>query len=149
MLAGPLLSGCGLQYSPRHGLAERCADVMRRAYPSGGGGGRYDRDHQDEATATTLDHYYARSKDRGPTMPDGPLPAVWPVECRFDENVLTGSVGRRDRRVDPWSAEGLRPPSSRRHNSRGAAPPSAIDVRREKEADAMELRPVRRKPTET
>jgi hypothetical protein len=86
MLAGlcSLAAGCSIPHDT--GLAERCADVMRRAYPSA-----TIEITKGEATATTLTTIIARVEGSRTDMPlDGPLPRDLAVECRFDENVLTG-----------------------------------------------------------
>ncbi len=86
MLAGlcSLAAGCSIPHET--GLAERCADVMRRAYPSA-----TIEITKSEATATTLTTIIARVEgSRTDMSPDGPLPRDLAVECRFDENVLTG-----------------------------------------------------------
>jgi len=79
-----LAPGCSI---PRDvGAAERCADVMRRAYPSAA----LDIT-KSEASATGLTTIIARVEGaRTDTPPDSPLPRDLAVECRFDENVLTG-----------------------------------------------------------
>ena len=86
MLAGlcSLAAGCNIPHDT--GLAERCADVMRRAYPSA-----TIEITKSEGTATTLTTIIARVEGSRTHMPpDGPLPRDLAVECRFDENVLTG-----------------------------------------------------------
>ncbi len=78
-----LAAGCGI---PTIGLADRCADVMRRAYPSA-----TIEITKSEAAATTLTTIIARVEgSRTDKPPDGPLLRDLAVECRFDENVLTG-----------------------------------------------------------
>jgi hypothetical protein len=68
------------------GLAERCADIMRRAYPSAA----IDIT-KSEATATSLTTIIAKAEAVRPDVPPGaPVPHDLAVECRFDENVLTG-----------------------------------------------------------
>ncbi len=78
-----LAAGCSI---PRDiGLAERCADVMRRAYPSA----TIDIT-KSEAAAITLTTIVARVEGSRTDMPpDGPLPRDLAVECRFDDSVLT------------------------------------------------------------
>ena len=86
MLAGlcSLAAGCSIPHET--GLAERCADVMRRAYPSA-----TIEITKSEATATTLTTIIARVEGLRTDMPpDAPLRRDLAVECRFDENVLTG-----------------------------------------------------------
>jgi hypothetical protein len=68
------------------GLAERCADIMRRAYPSAA----IDIT-KSEATATSLTTIIAKAEGVRADVPSGaPVPHDLAVECRFDENVLTG-----------------------------------------------------------
>jgi hypothetical protein len=68
------------------GLAERCADIMRRAYPSAA----IDIT-KSEATATSLTTIIAKAEGvRADVPPGAPVPHDLAVECRFDENVLTG-----------------------------------------------------------
>ena len=86
MLAGlcSLAAGCSIPHET--GLAERCADVMRRAYPSA-----TIEITKSEAAATSLTTIVARVDGlRTDLPPDAPLPRDLAVECRFDENVLTG-----------------------------------------------------------
>jgi hypothetical protein len=77
-------AGCVI---PRNvGLAERCADIMRRAYPSAA----IDIT-KSEATATSLTTIVAKADGVRTDLPPGApaLPGL-AVECRFDENILTG-----------------------------------------------------------
>lgn len=75
---------CGIPHDV--GLADRCADIMRRAYPNAA----LDIT-KSEASATGLTTIIARVEGaRTDTPPDSPLPRDLAVECRFDENVLTG-----------------------------------------------------------
>ena len=68
------------------GLAERCADFMLRAYPSAA-----IEITKSEASATSLTTIVARVEGVRTGMPEGgPLLRDLAVECRFDENVLTG-----------------------------------------------------------
>jgi hypothetical protein len=68
------------------GVAERCADIMRRAYPSA----TIDIT-KSEATATSLTTIIAKAEGiRTDVPPAAPVPHDVAVECRFDENVLTG-----------------------------------------------------------
>lgn len=78
-----LCVGCGI--TPNVGLAERCADIMRRAYPSA----TIDITKR-EASATSLTTIIASVEGvRTDIAPDGPSPRDLAVECRFDENILT------------------------------------------------------------
>jgi hypothetical protein len=68
------------------GLAERCADIMRRAYPSAA----IDVT-KTEATVTNLTTIVANAEGVRTDVPPGaPVPHDLAVECRFDENILTG-----------------------------------------------------------
>jgi hypothetical protein len=79
-----LAAGCGIPHDV--GLAERCAEFMQRAYPSA----RIEIT-KSEASATSLSAIVARVEGvRSDMPPDGPLPRDLAVECRFDENILTG-----------------------------------------------------------
>jgi hypothetical protein len=77
-----LAPGCSI---PRDvGAAERCADVMRRAYPSA-----TIEITKSEAAATSLTTIVAHVEGtRTDIAPEGPLPRDLAVECRFDESVL-------------------------------------------------------------
>lgn len=77
-------AGCGT--IPGVGLAERCAEIMRRAYPSA----TIDITTR-EASATGMTTIMATVEGvRTDLAPDQPLTQNLAVECRFDENVLTG-----------------------------------------------------------
>lgn len=68
------------------GVAERCADLMRRAYPNAA----IDIT-KTEATATSLTTIVAKAEGVRTDVPPGaPLPQDLAVECRFEENILTG-----------------------------------------------------------
>ena len=68
------------------GDAERCADVMRRAYPSAA-----IEITKSEATATSLTTIIAKAEGVRTDLPPGaPVARDLAVECRFDENILTG-----------------------------------------------------------
>ncbi|MBV8506333.1 MAG: hypothetical protein JOZ11_11080 [Alphaproteobacteria bacterium] len=77
-------AACGI---PRDvGLAERCADIMRLAYPSAA----IDMT-KTEATATSLTTIVAKAEGVRTNLPPGaPLLQDLAVECRFDDNILTG-----------------------------------------------------------
>ena len=78
--------GAGCSISRDVGLAERCADIMRRAYPSAA----IDIT-KTEASPTNLTTIIAKAEGLRTDLPaDAPLPRDLAVECRFDENVLTG-----------------------------------------------------------
>jgi hypothetical protein len=68
------------------GLAERCADFMRRAYPNAA-----IEITRSDASATSLTTIMARVDGVRTDMgEDALLPRDLAVECRFDQNVLTG-----------------------------------------------------------
>ena len=78
-------TGCG---SIPHdvGLAERCADIMQRAFPSA-----MIEIGKSEASATGLTTIIARVEGiRSDIPPEGPLRRDLAVECQFDNNILTG-----------------------------------------------------------
>jgi hypothetical protein len=76
--------GCAVPHDV--GVAERCADLMRRAYPSAA----IDIT-KTEATATSLTTIIAHAEGvRTDLPPDSASTRDLAVECRFDENVLTG-----------------------------------------------------------
>lgn len=77
-------AGCGIPHDV--GLAERCADLMRRAYPSAA----IDIT-KTEASATSLTTIVAKAEGVRTDVPaDALLQRDLAAECRFDENVLTG-----------------------------------------------------------
>jgi hypothetical protein len=79
-----LVTGCHLV--PAGGMAERCADIMQRAYP----GADIDITKR-EAAATSITTIVADVEGvRSDTPPHGPLPRKLAVECRFDGGILTG-----------------------------------------------------------
>jgi hypothetical protein len=68
------------------GTAERCADIMRRAYPSAA----IDIT-KTEASATSLTTIVANAEGVRTNVPPGAAgPNDLAVECRFDENIMTG-----------------------------------------------------------
>jgi hypothetical protein len=77
-----LLVGCGIPRSV--GLAERCADIMKSAYPSAA----IDIT-KSEAAATSLTTIIARVEgSRSDLPPEAPLRRELAAQCRFDENIL-------------------------------------------------------------
>jgi hypothetical protein len=66
-------------------MADRCADIMKAAYPG------VDIDiTKREAAATSITTIVARVEGvRSDIPPHGPLPRL-AVECRFDDSILTG-----------------------------------------------------------
>jgi hypothetical protein len=78
-------AGCG---SIPHdvGLAERCADIMQRAFPSA-----TIEIGKSDASATSLTTIVARVEGiRSDIPPEGSLRRDLAVECQFDNNILTG-----------------------------------------------------------
>ena len=86
LLSAALCSVAAACAIPRDvGDAERCADMMRRAYPSAA----IDIT-KSEASATSLTTIVAKAEGVRTDLPaDAPLPRDLAVECRFDENILT------------------------------------------------------------
>jgi hypothetical protein len=87
LLAAGLLSlvaGCHL--APPGGMADRCADIMQRAFPDA------DIDiTKREAAAISLTTIVARVEGiRNALPPQGPVARNLAVECRFDNSILTG-----------------------------------------------------------
>ena len=82
-LACCLASGCGITRNV--GLAERCADLMQRAFPSAN-----IEIGKNEVSATGLTTIIARVEGvRSDMPPEGPLTRNLAVECQFDSNILT------------------------------------------------------------
>ena len=78
-----IAGGCSIPHSV--GLAERCADIMKSAYPNAA----IDIT-KSEASVTSLTTIVAHVEgSRSNLPPEAPLPRELAVECRFDENVLT------------------------------------------------------------
>jgi len=79
-----LVAGCGLV--PPGGMADRCAEIMKAAYPG------VDIDiTKRQAAATTITTILAHVEGvRSDLPPNGPLPRNLAVECRFDDSILTG-----------------------------------------------------------
>jgi hypothetical protein len=83
-LACCLAAGCGGIRNV--GLAERCADIMRRAFPSAS-----IEVGKSDASATSLTTIMAHVEGTRTDIPaGGPLTLDLAVECRFDDNILTG-----------------------------------------------------------
>jgi hypothetical protein len=81
---GSVLVACGIPHDV--GLAERCADIMQRAFPS-----TTIEIGKSEASATGLTTIVARVEGaRSDIPPEGPLTRDLAVECQFDNNILTG-----------------------------------------------------------
>ena len=77
-------AGCSLV--PSGGMADRCADLMQRAYP----GADIDVTKR-EAAATSITTIVAKVEGvRSDTPPGGLAPRHLAVECRFDSDILTG-----------------------------------------------------------
>jgi hypothetical protein len=78
-------TGCG---SIPHdvGLAERCADIMQRAFSSA-----TIEIGKSDVSATSLTTIVARVEGiRSDIPPEGPVRRDLAVECQFDNNILTG-----------------------------------------------------------
>lgn len=79
-----LVAACGLARSG--GMADRCADIMKAAYP----GADIDITKRG-AAATSITTILAHVEGvRSDVPPHGPLPRNLAVECRFDDSILTG-----------------------------------------------------------
>ncbi len=79
-----LVAGCGLV--PSGGMADRCADIMKAAYP-----GADINITKHEAAATSITTIVAHVEGVRSDMPlHGPLPRNLAVECRFEDSILTG-----------------------------------------------------------
>ena len=77
------VAACALPHDV--GLAERCADIMRRAAPAA-----TIEITKSEASATSLTTVVAQAEGVRTDLPaDSPAPRNLAVECRFDENILT------------------------------------------------------------
>jgi hypothetical protein len=87
LLCAVLCSVAAACVVPRNvGVAERCADIMRRAYPNAA----IDVTKA-EATATSLTTIVANAAGVRTDVPAGaPVPQDLAVECRFDENIMIG-----------------------------------------------------------
>ena len=87
LLCVPLCSVVVACAIPRNiGFAERCGDIMRRAYPNAA----IDIT-KSESSATSLTTIVAKAEGVRTDLPaDSPLLHDLAVECRFDENILTG-----------------------------------------------------------
>jgi hypothetical protein len=79
-----MLSAC--QLAPQRGMADRCADFMKSAYPEA------DIDiTKRTATATSITTILAHVEgDRTNLPPQAAIARHLAVECKFDHNVLTG-----------------------------------------------------------
>src|SRR3974390_2525619 len=81
---GSVRAACGIPHDV--GLAERCADIMQRAFPSA-----TIEIGKSEASATGLTTIIARVEGvRSDIPPEGPLTRDLAVECQFDNNILSG-----------------------------------------------------------
>jgi hypothetical protein len=82
-LAYCLAAGCGGVRDV--GLAERCADIMQRAFPSAS-----IEIGKSDASARGLTTIVAHVEGTRTDLPaGGPLTRDLAVECRFDDNILT------------------------------------------------------------
>jgi hypothetical protein len=82
LVVGGSLTGCDIREA---GLAERCADVMRQAFPGGGIEIR-----SMEAQAVMSSGIARVDGVREKVAPDGGVLRDVAVECRFEDGVLTG-----------------------------------------------------------
>ena len=84
--AALVVAGAGCSLAPSGGMAERCARIMKEAYPGGD-----IAITKSEAAATSLTTIIARVDGvRGDLPAGGPVPRHLAVECRFDDGILTG-----------------------------------------------------------
>jgi len=81
---GVIVAACHL--TPEGGMAERCADVMKAAYPGA------DIDiTKSEAAAASLTMMVAHvAGDRTNLPSPSPIARHLAVECKFDNDILTG-----------------------------------------------------------
>lgn len=78
--------GVGCSLAPSGGMAERCARIMKEAYPRGD-----IAITKSEAAATSLTTIVAHVEGARGDLPAGAkLPRHLAVECRFDDGILTG-----------------------------------------------------------
>jgi hypothetical protein len=86
VILGSCCVGTGCQIVPTGGMADRCADIMRRAYP-----GADINVTKSKAAATSLTRIVAHVEgDRTDLPPHPPIARHLAVECQFDNNILTG-----------------------------------------------------------
>jgi hypothetical protein len=82
--SAPCLLGCSI--APRGGMAERCADLLREAYP-----GADIHITGSSAAATSITAVVAHAEGVRRNLPAGVnLPSHLAVECRFQGDILTG-----------------------------------------------------------
>lgn len=82
ILLGSILAGCSIPHDV--GFAERCADIMQRAFPSA-----TIEIGKSVASATGLTMIIARVEGvRSDILPEGPLTRDLAVECQFDNGIL-------------------------------------------------------------
>lgn len=91
MLLVALLAGCGLfrRDIQDESLLERCGDAMTEAFP----GGDIKVTHAERVaspTASIATMIVAVEGERPKVPPGGPVRREVAVECRFDDNILTG-----------------------------------------------------------
>ena len=85
-LVGLVAAGAGCSLAPSGGMAERCARIMKEAYPGGD-----IAITKSEAAATSLTTIIADVEGVRGDLPAGAtLPRHLAVQCRFDDSILTG-----------------------------------------------------------
>ncbi len=84
--AGLAAIGAACSLAPSGGMADRCARIMKEAYP----GGDIEITKR-EAAATSLTTIVAHVEGVRGDLPAGAkVPRHLAVECRFDDSILTG-----------------------------------------------------------
>ena len=88
-LALAALAGCGVRIR-EESLTDRCADVMRQAFP--GGGVKITKEEALPAAPTaSIARFTAAVEGVRERLPEGsPLRRDVAVECNFDDSILTG-----------------------------------------------------------
>ena len=81
------LAGCGIREAS---LSDRCADAMKQAFPGGGIEVTNAQVTQDSTGASLTAMVVRVEGVRSDVPAQGPLARDVAVECRFEENVLTG-----------------------------------------------------------
>jgi hypothetical protein len=83
--AALVAAGAGCSVAPSGGMADRCARIMKEAYPGGD-----IAITNSEAAATSLTTILAHVEGMRHDLPaGGPVPRHLAVECRFDDSILT------------------------------------------------------------
>jgi hypothetical protein len=86
MAASLIATVTACRFVPQGGMAERCADIMQRAYPGA------DIDiRKSEAAAVSLTTIIAHVEAERTNLPaNARIASRLAVECTFENNVLTG-----------------------------------------------------------